>query len=430
MKEQKILVPKRRFKEFHNTYAWEQRKLLDTVIKVIDFRGRTPKKLGLGWSEDGYLALSALNVKNGYIDESVDAHYGDQELYDAWMRGNELHQGQVLFTTEAPMGNVAQVPDNRRYILSQRTIAFVVDERIITEDYLAVVLGSPKIFNRLTELSSGGTAKGVSQKSLSELTIPIPNATEEQNKIGSLFKQLDNLITLHQRKLEKTKALKTACLSEMFPTEGEREPKRRFVGFTGAWEQRRLGDVLSSMKSGLSRMLSNDDIGLPVIRANNINEGRLDLTNDIKYWYANDPQGADTSNYFIHKNDMLVNFINSEAKMGTAAIVDTEPLRDTIYTTNILNLRINNLADTYFIFLLTLTEKYKNYIKLITKPAVNQASFTTIDFKEFAFLAPTMQEQIKIGEFFKQLDNLITLHQRKLEKLESIKKAYLNEMFV
>ena len=91
----------------------------------------------MDWSENGYLALSALNVKNGYIDFNQDVHYGNQELYDRWMSGNELHKGQVLFTTEAPMGNVAQVPDNNKYILSQRTIAFDVKSEIISEDFFA-----------------------------------------------------------------------------------------------------------------------------------------------------------------------------------------------------------------------------------------------------------------------------------------------------
>ncbi len=77
---------------------------------------------------------------------SQDVHYGDQELYDKWMNGNELHKGQVLFTTEAPMGNVAQVPDNKQYILSQRTIAFDVKEDIITENFLAILLRSPATF--------------------------------------------------------------------------------------------------------------------------------------------------------------------------------------------------------------------------------------------------------------------------------------------
>ena len=180
---------------------WEQRKLLSCIQSITDFRGRTPKKLGMDWSESGYLALSALNVKDGYIDFSQDVHYGNQELYDKWMSGKELHRGQVLFTTEAPMGNVAQVPDNKGYILSQRTIAFDVEEKILSENFLATLLRTPNVFNDLIALSSGGTAKGVSQKSLSGLDVVIPKNIDEQNKLADYFINLDNLITLHQRKV-------------------------------------------------------------------------------------------------------------------------------------------------------------------------------------------------------------------------------------
>lgn len=180
------------------TLYWEQRKLLNCIQKITDFRGRTPKKLGMDWSESGYLALSALNVKDGYIDFSQDVHYGNQALYDKWMSGNELHEGQVLFTTEAPMGNVAQVPDNKRYILSQRTIAFDVKENIITEKFLATLLRSTAIFNTLTSLSSGGTAKGVSQKSLAGVDVQIPMNLNEQTLLADYFRNLDHLITLHQ----------------------------------------------------------------------------------------------------------------------------------------------------------------------------------------------------------------------------------------
>ena len=197
-------------------FAWEQRKLLSCIEKITDFRGRTPKKLGMDWSESGYLALSALNVKDGYIDFSQDVHYGEQALYDKWMSGNELHKGQVLFTTEAPMGNVAQVPDNKRYILSQRTIAFDVKEDIITENFLATLLRSPAVFNTLTSLSSGGTAKGVSQKSLAGVDIQIPVELREQELLATYFANLDNLITLHQRELEKLQNIKKSMLEKMF----------------------------------------------------------------------------------------------------------------------------------------------------------------------------------------------------------------------
>ena len=153
----------------------------------------------MNWSGEGYLALSAVNVKDGFIDSSIDAHYGSKKLYDKWMKGNELHLGQVIFTTEAPMGNVAQVPDNEGYILSQRVIAFSVIDKIITEDFLATVLSSPTSFNRLSLLSSGGTAKGVSQKTLSMFTVTVPQRVEEQKKISKSIKTISKLITHHQR---------------------------------------------------------------------------------------------------------------------------------------------------------------------------------------------------------------------------------------
>ena len=208
------VVPEIRFSGF--TDDWEQRKLLSCIQSITDFRGRTPKKLGMDWSESGYLALSALNVKDGYIDFSQDVHYGNQELYDKWMSGKELHRGQVLFTTEAPMGNVAQVPDNKGYILSQRTIAFDVEEEILSENFLATLLRTPNVFNDLTALSSGGTAKGVSQKSLSGLDVVIPKNIDEQNKLADYFINLDHLITLHQNKCDELKKIKKFMLQNMF----------------------------------------------------------------------------------------------------------------------------------------------------------------------------------------------------------------------
>ncbi|CDZ98987.1 EcoKI restriction-modification system protein HsdS [Jeotgalicoccus saudimassiliensis] len=212
--------------------------------------------------------------------------------------------------------------------------------------------------------------------------------------------------------------------------EERKVPELRFKGFHDDWEHRKLNDVLLQMKSGLSRKLSVTDIGLPVIRANNINNGKLDLINDIKYWYVHDPQGAKTSNYLVKRNDILVNFINSESKMGTTAIVLKEPVRDTIYTTNIMKLKVNTKEyHPYFIFQQTLTGKYKNYIKIITKPAVNQSSFTTVDFKKYNFHVPNYNEQQKISSLLQNFDNLITLHQRKYVNLVKLKNVYLKKIF-
>lgn len=206
--------PEIRLKGFSGN--WVESKFFDNIESIIDFRGRTPKKIGLEWSEKGYLALSALNVKNGYIDFNLDKHFGNEELYQKWMGGKELVAGQVLFTTEAPMGNVAQVPDNKGYILSQRTIAFNIRKDLLTDDFLAILLKSPVTFNMLESMSSGGTAKGVSQKSLANLQVVTPQQLEEQTAIGQFFKQLDDTLSLQAKQLKTLENLKQALLAKMF----------------------------------------------------------------------------------------------------------------------------------------------------------------------------------------------------------------------
>lgn len=214
---QKIFSQELSFKDKHgNSYPnWKELNFFDVLDKIIDFRGRTPKKLNMDWSNAGYLALSAVNVKKGYIDYNVEAKYGGKELYKKWMKGNELQKGQVLFTTEAPMGNVAQVPDNKGYILSQRTIAFNTNEKI-TNDFLASLLSSKKVYNKLLRLSSGATAKGVSQKTLKSLYVTIPISIEEQQKIGEFFKKIDNLINKQFNKVYLLKERKKGFLQKMF----------------------------------------------------------------------------------------------------------------------------------------------------------------------------------------------------------------------
>ena len=262
-----------------------------------------------------------------------------------------------------------------------------------------------------TKFNTGTAQPKLNQDICQKIVITIPNE-DEQKCISEFLDRINNIITLHQRKLDNLKLKKKALLQKLFPKNGERYPELRFPGFTDAWEQREFSDIFSEVKSGLSRMLSNDDIGLPVVRANNINDGQLNLVDDIKYWYKNDPQGANTNNYLIEQGDILINFINSEAKMGTAAYVTRRPERDTIYTTNILRCKVNDEYNPYFIYSLTFLNSYKNYIASITKPAVNQASFTTVDFKKYSIKIPTVKEQNQIADLIETFNKLITLHQQ------------------
>ncbi|HFX3858214.1 TPA: restriction endonuclease subunit S [Enterococcus faecium] len=384
---------------------WEQRKFFDNIKNTIDFRGRTPKKLGMDWSVSGYLALSALNVKNGYIDPSVDAHYGNQELYDKWMSGKELYKGQVLFTTEAPMGNVAQVPDNNKYILSQRTIAFELYSDKITDDFLAVLLRSPQSYNKLLSLASGGTAKGVSQKSLSQFIVTLPKDLDEQQKIGTFFKQLDDTITLHQRKLDLLKETKKGFLQKMFPKNGAKVPEIRFPGFTGDWEERELGTLLKYEQPTKYIVKStdyNEGFEIPVLTA-----GKSFILG-----YTNEVDGIKNAS----KDSPIIIFDD----FTTSSHYVDFPFKVKSSAMKLLDLTTDSL-DFYFIF---------NILKNIKYVPQSHERHWIAKFSEFKVLVPSYDEQQKIGTFFQQLDDTIALHQRKLDLLKETKKGFLQKMFV
>ncbi|OCG63451.1 restriction endonuclease subunit S [Gilliamella sp. GillExp13] len=405
MSASKKLVPRRRFKGFEGAQIWKQSYFLQVIIHIIDFRGRTPKKLGMDWSECGFLALSALNVKNGYIDFSADAHYGDNNLYLKWMGGNELRKGQVIFTTEAPMGNVAQIPDDNGYILSQRTIAFEVNKSEITDDFLAILLKSPSIYNSLLMMTSGGTAKGVSQKSLSTLKINLPSSITEQTQIGEFFKKLDNLINTQQKKLEKAKTLKSAYLTEMFPSRGKLQPKLRFSGFKEDWNNKELVQLLKyeqPTKYIVNNVDYNDAYKIPVLTAGK--SFILGYTNEENNIYK-----ANINNPVFIFDDFttLSHYVDFPFKVKSSAI-------------KILTLKNQNYNSVFVYYVL----------RNIMYVPQNHERHWISKFSKFEVSVTCEVEQQQIGNFFKLLDNKIALEQKKLDKLKNIKQAYLNEMFV
>ena len=392
-------VPRIRFKGFEED--WEQRNLLDCIQKITDFRGRTPKKLGMDWSESGYLALSALNVKDGYIDFSQDVHYGNQALYDKWMSGNELHEGQVLFTTEAPMGNVAQVPDNKRYILSQRTIAFDVKENIITEKFLAILLRSTALFNTLTSLSSGGTAKGVSQKSLAGVDVQIPMNLNEQTLLADYFRNLDHLITLHQRKLEKLKILKKAMLEKTFPQNGAKVPEIRFSGFTYDWEQRKFSDITYPAGE------KNRD-NLPLESYSITNEHGF-IPQDEKFENGGTMREADKRMYYIVSPQ---SFAYNPARINVGSIGYQNLNKNVIVSSLYEVFESTEDVDDRFLWHWFKSDDFQKLIIQLQEGGV-RLYFYYDKLCMGSVSLPSVEEQHQIGVYLDRLDHLITLHQRK-----------------
>ena len=398
---------------------WIKRPLLSNIEKIIDYRGRTPKKLGLNWSDTGYLALSALNVKNGYIDFKAAANYGDQELYERWMGDNHLHKGQVVFTTEAPMGNVAQIPNDNLYILSQRTIAFEVKRDLIREDFLATLLRSQKIFNELTSLSSGGTAKGVSQKSLSNLKVCLPTSLDEQSAIGSLFRTLDDLLSNYKDNLANFQSLKATMLSKMFPKAGQSVPEIRLDGFEGEWEMKELGDVVK-FYSGLTYKPSDVlSFGTLVLRSSNVRDGELIYRDNV---FVN-PDIVNCQN--VKSGDIVVVVRNgSRDLIGKHALIRSE-MPNTVIGAFMTGVRCDNPE---FINALLDTKMFISEIHRNLGSTINQ--ITTGNFKRMKFYFPLKDEQQAIGAYFSNLDNLINSQQEKISQLETLKKKLLQDMFI
>ena len=401
---------------------WIKRPLLSNIEKILDYRGRTPKKLGLSWSDAGFLALSALNVKNGYIDFNADANYGDQELYDRWMGDNQLHKGQVVFTTEAPMGNVAQIPNDDLYILSQRTIAFEVKHDLIQEDFLATLLRSQKIFNELTALSSGGTAKGISQKSLSNLKVCLPTSLEEQSAIGSLFRILDDLLSSYKDNLANYQSLKATMLSKMFPKAGQTVPEIRLDGFEGEWKKAKLKDVAHRVQGNDGRM----DLPTLTISASG------GWMNQIDRFSAN-IAGKEQKNYtLLKKGELSYNHGNSKlAKYGV--VFELKEYEEALVPKVYHSFRVNRLADAKFIEIMFSTKIPDRELGKLVSSGARMDGLLNISFDDFmniAIIIPTIAEQQAIGFYFSNLDNLIVAHQDKISQLEILKKKLLQDMFI
>ena len=403
---------------------WIKRPLLYNIEKILDYRGRTPKKLGLSWSDTGFLALSALNVKNGYIDFNADANYGDQELYDRWMGDNHLHKGQVVFTTEAPMGNVAQIPNDDLYILSQRTIAFEVKHDLIREDFLATLLRSPKIFNELTSLSSGGTAKGVSQKSLSNLKVCVPASLEEQSAIGSLFCNLDDLLSSYKENLANYQSLKVTMLSRMFPKAGQIVPEIRLDGFEGEWEVQTLKELACFSKGNGYTKNELVNSGKEIILY-----GRLYTNYQTVISKVNTFVATVKANAVISKGGEVIVPASGESAedISRASVVD----KSGVILGGDLNIIYpdENKVDSIF---LALTISNGSQQKELIKRAQGKSvvHLRNNDLEKVVLHYPSMEEQQAIGAYFSNLDNLINSHQEKISQLETLKKKLLQDIFI
>lgn len=227
--------------------AWTTTTIIDATARIMDYRGRTPKKLGMDWG-NGYIpAISARNVRMGKIDFDEEFYVASDSLYRRWMTQGDMEQGDTLVTTEAPLGNVAAVPDARRYVLSQRTVLLRPRPSLFDKAFFTQVLQSPEFQSLLTQNSSGSTALGIQRKKLEQLHIPTP-PLKEQRCIANALRDADDLIATLERLIAKKQAIKQGMMQQLLTG------RTRLPGFTARWTDIALGDIARFSKgSGLPK---------------------------------------------------------------------------------------------------------------------------------------------------------------------------------
>ncbi len=290
--------------------------------------------------------------------------------------------------------------------------------------FVSLVLNnSDEVVREIGYTCTGTGQKVLSFSDLQKMKLKIPSHNE-QKRVAVYFETLNHLITLHQRKCEETKKFKKYMLQKMFPKNGKNIPEIRFEGFTEDWEQRKLGELAQSFEYGLNAAAKEYDGKNKYIRI-------TDIDDDTRAFIQTDLTSPDISfenleKYQLQKGDIV--FARTGASVGKTYIYkDFDGLL--YYAGFLIRARIKPEYDAEFIFQSTLTKGYEKFIR-VTSQRSGQPGVNAQEYSDYEFCVPQYGEQKQIGAFFKQLDDLITLHQRKYKELQKIKKFMLQNMFI
>ena len=413
-------TPKIRFKGFKDD--WEQRKVLDLLVQpVTDGPHETPRLV-----ENGIPFISVDAIVDNKIDFSRKR--GDvSEEYDAECCKKYKPQYHDVYVVKSgsTVGKVAIVETTDRFNIWSPLAALRCEGKT-KPYYLFYLLQTRRMQAQILDKASNGTQPNLSMRELEKFDVLVTDNAEEQQRIGDYFKSLDHLITLHQRKCDETKQLKKFMLQKMFPKNGEKNPEIRFEGFTDDWEQRKVLDLLvQPVTDGpheTPRLVEN---GIPFISVDAIVDNKIDFSRkrgDVSEEY----DAECCKKYKPQYHDVYV--VKSGSTVGKVAIVETTD-RFNIWSP-LAALRCEGKTKPYYLFYLLQTRRMQAQI-LDKASNGTQPNLSMRELEKFDVLVTdNAEEQQRIGDYFKSLDHLITLHQRKCEKLKELKKFMLQNMFV
>ena len=393
--------PRIRFKGF--TEDWEQRKLSDITEIVM---GQSPSSKNYTDNpNDNILVQGNADLKDGKVVPRL------------WTKEitKTIDKDGIILTVRAPVGDVAKT--GYKVVLGRGVAG------IKGNDYIYQFLQKLQNNRYWVSLSSGSTFESINSNDIKDLIIDIPSI-KEQTKISMLLNNVNSIITLHQRKLEKLKLAKKALLQKLFPKNGSQFPEIRFKGFTDAWEQRKLGQFTARVtrKNG-----GQSDLPLTI----SAQDGLVDQ----RKYFNRQVASRDMSNYYlIKKGEFAYNKSYSEGyPFGAVKRLDYYNIGalSTLYI--LFEITDKNISSDFIVSYYMTHLWYKEISKRAAEGARNHGllNISTEDFFDSELNIPnSIEEQVKIGNFIKEFDKFITLHQRKLDRLQEVKIGLLQKMFV
>ena len=405
-------IPNIRFKGF--TDAWEQRKLGDMLDRYED-PVETP--------HDGYERIGIRSHAKGVFHSYVEP---GKELDTAKMHRVAADKFILNITFAWEHAVAITEEEDAGTLVSHRFPQFSFHKELKSHFFKFLMLD--RKFREYLELCSPGGAgrnRVLNINDMLKYKINVPSV-EEQTKIGEYFDNLDNLITLHQRKCDETKLLKKYMLKKMFPQKGVLVPEIRIDGFTDPWEQRKLGDIADVTKLAgfefTEHVVYSEEGNIIALRGLNIKNGQLVL-DDVKYIDGSNFSKLNRSKLYI--DDIMFTYVGT---VGEVAIIKEN---DKFYLApNVSRIRVQSDDSPKFISHYMRTDSFYQHIIFPLIATSSQPALSMENIRKFEICLPAKrEEQDRLSEYFDSLDNLITLHQHKCGELIELKKYMLQNMF-
>lgn len=412
--------PAIRFKDYSDDL--EQRKLENILSLENGFAFQSEyfveEKTGYVVATPGNVSVEGGFICEGGKNYSVSAPFNERFIFKS---GDIFVTMTDLTPTANTLGKPAIVPDNGIIYLHNQRLGKLVDYNC-NKKFLFALLCTDKYHSQIVKTASGTTVRHSSPDKILSYETFVPKF-EEQKMIGKFFSNLDHFIALHQRKYDKLQNLKKAMLKKMFPKNGSNVPEIRFKGFTDAWEQRKFSELVTIERGGsprpIDKFITKDEDGLNWVKIGDAPEQGNYITKTAE---KIKPEGLPKTRE-VYPGDLILSNSMSFGKPYIMAIDGCIhdgwlAIRDT-----------NKMFDLKFLCIMLGTDNMlSQYKAMAAGSTVNNLNKELVGGTTVSY--PPMEEQVKLGEYFSNLDHLITLHQRELEKLKNIKKALLEKMFV